>query len=283
MEVYSRLVKPNAPSAKKRFGQHFLRDTGVVDRIVRWIQPGSDDAFFEIGAGDGALSRQLAPSVLHYIALEIDDECIPPLRESLIPYQSAAVVQGDFLQLDLTTFLAQHFSPDMQVRVVGNLPYNIATVIIERLLHHAQSIRDMHFMIQLEVARRITAGPGTKDYGFFSVYCQHHAAVQLGFKVSPACFVPRPKVNSSMVAIRPRRRELNPDFEAAFDEVVKAAFSYRRKTLSNSLARHSGISKIAELLLSQTEIDGSVRAEDLSVSEYERLASTYFHEFRNQK
>jgi 16S rRNA (adenine1518-N6/adenine1519-N6)-dimethyltransferase len=138
-------------------------------------------------------------------------------------------------------------------------------------------------MVQLEVAQRITAGPGSKDFGYFSVYCQHHAVVQMGFRVSPACFVPRPKVNSAVIALLPKRNEWNQGFESAFDEVVKAAFSYRRKTLSNSLARHSVLSDIAQSLLNRTGIDGCARAEDISVSEYERLAMTYHREFQNRK
>jgi len=275
MGVYSRLVKPNAPSAKKRFGQHFLRDTGVIDRIARWIQPVPEDVFLEIGAGDGALSKQLSPSVLRYVALEIDQDFLPQLQETLGQIPSVTIVPGDFLQLDLPQFFSHYFPNNQQIRIVGNLPYNIATVIIERLLQHSQPVRDMHFMVQLEVAQRITADPGSKDYGFFSVYCQHHAAVQLGFKVSPACFVPRPQVNSSMVALRPRPKEFSPAFESSFDEIVKAAFSYRRKTLNNSLARHSGISPFAGHILDQAGIDGTLRAEDLSVADYEHLASRY--------
>ncbi len=281
MEVYSDLVKPNAPGAKKRFGQHFLRDTGVIDRIVRWIQPGSVDSFLEIGAGDGAISKLLAPRVSRYIALEIDLDRIPLLTETLSPFPSAIVVPGDFLQLELSGFLAAQLPPSEKIRVAGNLPYNIATVIIEKLLQNAHPVQDMHFMVQLEVAQRITANPGSKEYGFFSVYCQHHAHVEMGFKVSSACFVPRPKVTSAMVALHPKQRVWNPPFEAAFDEVVKAAFNYRRKTLSNSLSRHAALGAVSDALISHAGINGSARAEELTIQQYEHLASVYWEEFQN--
>jgi len=282
MGVYPRLVKSNAPSAKKRFGQHFLRDTGVIDRIVRWIQPASDDVFLEIGAGDGSLSSRLAPSVSRYLALEIDTECIPQLEQTLKPFPSAVILPGDFLQLDLADLFARFLAPGQTIRIAGNLPYNIATVIIEKLLHPNYPIRDMYFMVQLEVAQRITAHPSSKEYGYLTVYCQHHAEVQLGFKVSPACFVPRPKVSSSMVALRPRLRQTEPGFESKFEEVAKAAFGHRRKTLSNSLSKHPVLGKVSHSLLVRAGIDGSRRAEELTVFEFEHLASIYHNEFRNE-
>jgi 16S rRNA (adenine1518-N6/adenine1519-N6)-dimethyltransferase len=272
----------NAPNAKKRFGQHFLRDTGVIDRIVRWIQPAPDDAFLEIGAGDGALSSQLAPYVANYLALELDSDCIPRLEEALKPFQSAIVIPGDVLHLDLCEIVSQHLKPGQNLRVAGNLPYNIATVIIEKLLHHTLPVSDMFFMVQLEVAQRIAAHPGSHQYGYLSVDCQHHSDVKMGFKVAAACFVPRPNVSSAMISFRPKHNQRDPDFELNFEALAKAAFSYRRKTIANALAKNAVFGAVSPSLLARAGIDGSRRAEELSVGEYEHLASVYHNEFREQ-
>jgi 16S rRNA (adenine1518-N6/adenine1519-N6)-dimethyltransferase len=276
MGAHNRLVKPNEPRLKKRFGQHFLRDTGVVDRIVRLIEPSVDDVFLDIGAGDGALSSRLAPGVSRLLAIEIDVDCIPSLEETLAPFPAATVVSGDILQLDLKELLSPHLLPGMKLRIAGNLPYNIATVIIEKMLHADLPVADMTFMVQLEVAERITAKPGTKEYGSLSVDCQHHSDVRFGFKVSPACFVPRPKVSSAMVSFRPKPSPLGAELEADFEALCKAAFNYRRKTLENSLSRHPMFGKVASLLLKRAGIDGSRRAEQLTVQEYEHLTRAFY-------
>jgi 16S rRNA (adenine1518-N6/adenine1519-N6)-dimethyltransferase len=283
MGVYSRLVKSNAPNAKKRFGQHFLRDTGVIDRIVRWIQPAPNDVFLEIGAGVGSLSCRLAPKVSRFLAVEIDSDCIPKLEEALQPIQGSIVIPGDFLRMDIPALASRFLAPGQQLRVAGNLPYNIATAIIEKLLHSGIPILDMFFMVQLEVAQRITADPGSRQYGYLSVDCQHHSDVQAGFRVSASCFVPRPKVTSSMVALRPKHREFDPEFEADFEAICKAAFGHRRKTLSNALAKSAVFGTIANALLNHAGINGSRRAEELSVGEYEHLASIYRSAFGREE
>ncbi|MDM7998287.1 MAG: 16S rRNA (adenine(1518)-N(6)/adenine(1519)-N(6))-dimethyltransferase RsmA [Acidobacteriota bacterium] len=270
-----RLVKPNEPGAKKRFGQHFLRDTGVLDRITRWIQPSSGDLFLDIGAGAGALSLRLIPKAARLLSIEIDEDCIPQLQESLSPFPNAVVISGDFLQLKLEDLLAPYLQPGFRLRIAGNLPYNIATAIIERLLHANLPVYDMSFMVQLEVAQRITALPGKREYGYFSVECQHHAEVRFGFKVSPACFVPRPNVVSAMVSFHPKSSSLDSTVEPYFEMLTKAAFSYRRKTLENSLSRHPVLHGFSSLLLKRAGISGSRRAEALSVQEFEHLARVY--------
>jgi 16S rRNA (adenine1518-N6/adenine1519-N6)-dimethyltransferase len=275
MEVDTQLVKPNEPGAKKRFGQHFLRDTGVLDRIVRWIHPSREELFLDIGAGDGALSTRLAPEVSCLLAIEIDSDRIPLLQTSLAAHATATVIPGDILQLDLEELVAPYLQPGGKLRIAGNLPYNISTVIIEKLLHTNLPILDMTFMVQLEVAQRITAVPGTREYGYFSVECQHHADARFGFKVSPACFVPRPKVVSAMVAFRPKTSALDSAVEPDFEIITKAAFSYRRKTIDNSLSRHPSLGSLSRQLLKRAGIDGSRRAEQLSVQDYEHLTRTY--------
>ncbi len=280
MGAHSRLVKPNEPMLKKRFGQHFLRDRGVIDRIVRWINPGPGDLFLEIGAGDGALSTQLAPLSAQLLAVEMDVDCIPILENKLSPHKSAVVIAADFLRLNLADLLSGYTQADWALRIAGNLPYNIGTAILDILLHASLPIEDMHFMLQLEVVQRITAAPGSRDYGYLSVDCQHHCLVRMGFKVPPACFVPRPKVSSATISFRPKHPEkVHAEFERHFEAIAKAAFSHRRKTLANSLGRNPVYGKISEELLAQAGIDGSRRAEELSVPEYEHLAEMYLKHF----
>jgi 16S rRNA (adenine1518-N6/adenine1519-N6)-dimethyltransferase len=273
MGAHSSLVKPNESRPKRRFGQHFLRDTGVLERIIRWIQPAPDDFFLEIGAGDGALSLQLAQKTARLLAIEIDRDCIPLLEGALEPVESATIIPGNILNLNLPELIARYARPDQEIRVAGNLPYNIATAIIDRLLHSHLRIMDLSFMVQLEVAQRITAVPGSRQYGYLSVDCQHHADVQMGFKISPACFVPRPKVHSAVVSLRPKANLRDSDFETAFETLTKAAFTHRRKTLQNSLRRHARLGNVSQNLLNRAGIDGSRRAEDIAVREYETLAA----------
>jgi 16S rRNA (adenine1518-N6/adenine1519-N6)-dimethyltransferase len=284
MGASPRVVKSNEPSPKKRFGQHFLRDTGVVERIVRWIQPSPADLFLEIGAGTGLLSCRLAPKIGRLLAVEIDLDIIPELERALKPFPSAQIIQGDILQLDLEEIAATRSDPGQTLRIAGNLPYNVATAIIEKLLRRASlPIQDMFFMVQLEVAQRIAAPPGSRQYGLLSVVCQHYSEVRLGFKVSSACFVPRPQVSSAMISLRPKHEVNDASYEAGFELIAKAAFSYRRKTLANSMARNPALGSISLDLLSRADIDGSRRAEELSIEEYEHLARIYHGEFSSER
>jgi 16S rRNA (adenine1518-N6/adenine1519-N6)-dimethyltransferase len=279
MGVRSRLVKSNKAAPKKRFGQHFLRDTGVLQRIVRWIQPASNDLFLEIGAGDGVLSTRLAQKAARLIAIEVDMDCIPGLERALAPVESATIIAGDVLQLDFAELASRYLQPGQRLRVAGNLPYNIGTAIIAKFLHCGLPIEDLFFMVQLEVAERITARPGSREYGFLSVDCQHRSDVRMGFKVSPSCFVPRPKVCSAMLSFRPKAVSQDPAIEFHFAALSKAAFSYRRKTLENSLRRHPVYGNISGALLDRAGIDRSRRAEELSVQEYEYLAAIFCRHF----
>ncbi len=260
---------------KKRYGQHFLRDTGILNRIVGLISPTRNDLILEIGGGEGALSTRLAPEVLRLLVMEIDRDLIPSLTRSLAPYPYTEVLEQDVLHADLAAITSPYLSPGVRLRIVGNLPYNIGTAIIEKLLFQGLPIEDMIFMLQLETAERINASPGSKDYGYFSVFCQHLCETRLGLKVSPACFVPRPKVHSAMITLRPRNRSRMPDSESCFLRITRAAFAYRRKKLANSLRQDPELGPPAEAILNLAGIDGTRRAEDLSVGEYEHLAEVF--------
>ncbi len=260
---------------KRRFGQHFLRDTGILARLEREINPLPTDSIIEIGAGDGSLSVKVAPSAGRFCALEVDDDQIPSLEGALAPYSNSTVIHGDILEMDLEQLLRDMQLDAANTRLIGNLPYNIASAIIHRCLRLREPVRDMIYMVQLEVAQRIISSPHSRAYGVLSVDCQHRADVRLLFKVSPACFCPRPKVMSAVVQIRPRGIQAGTPLDRAFDDVVKAAFAHRRKTLENSYRRHPAIGPIAGALLESAGVQGTRRAEDLSVAEYERLAHAF--------
>ena len=229
----------------------------------------------EIGGGEGALSSRLAPEVCKLLVIEIDQDLIPTLIQTLAPFPNAAVLGLDVLHADLAAIAEPSLSAGARLRIVGNLPYNIGTAIIEKLLLQRLPIEDMVFMLQLETAERINAAPGSKDYGFFSVFCQHFCETGLDLKVSPACFVPRPKVYSAMITLRPRKSSRTPDSDSFFLKLTKAAFAYRRKKLANSLRRNPELGPLTGAILHHAGIDGTRRAEDLSVEEYEHLAETF--------
>ena len=271
--LYGAHNKPGAYEAKKRLGQHFLKDTGILDRILRWISPSAGQDFIEIGAGTGTLSVRLAEKAGTLVAIEFDGDCIPVLEETLSPFDSAAVVHADILGLDLAELTGEYLRPGQNLRIAGNLPYNIGTAIIGKLLRSDIPIEAMFFMLQLEVAERILALPDTREYGSLSVLCQHYAKASMGFKVPPECFVPRPKVMSAVISLYPKPRDKNAERYTDFEELVKASFAYRRKTLANSLFRSAHFGGITAELLEKADIDGARRAESLSVQEYERLAN----------
>jgi len=283
MRSYSSVVKPYTMNPKKRLGQHFLRDTGVIERIIRWMDPRPNDIFLEIGAGDGSLSLGLAPLVAHLFAIELDRECIPILEKKLHPYTSAEVVHANILELNPTRLLSPDLQPQQRLRIAGNLPYNISTAIINAFLHYSLPVHDMLFMVQTEVAQRIAAAPGNRQYGYLSVLCQHHCDIKLGFKVSPSCFVPRPKVSSSMISLHPKKLSQDSEFEADFELLGKAAFGHRRKTLANSLGKHTVFAPIVSSLLQHANIDRSRRAETLSVEEFETLTRIYREKVKSRK
>ncbi len=260
---------------KKRYGQHFLRDIGTIDRIVRLIAPAPNDVMIEIGGGDAALSVRLAPKVYQLVTVEIDRDLIPVLEEALTSFPNAEVISQDILETDLGAIAQSRLAPGLRLRVVGNLPYNVGTAIVENLLVQLLPIEDMTFMLQLETAQRITAVPGTREYGFFSVLCQYFCDTKLCLRIPPACFVPRPRVQSALVSLRLRRRIRSPRAEQVFVKVTKAAFAYRRKKLVNSLRQDAALGCLAGRILGVAHIDGSRRPEDLSVQEYERLTDAF--------
>lgn len=248
-------------SPRKRFGQNFLQNRHIIDEILRAINPQATDNILEIGPGLGALTQPLLRKLDQLTAVEIDTDLQQYLAGLPIAQGKLQLISADALTLDYS-----QFGPNL--RVVGNLPYNISTPILIHLLQFASSIEDMYFMLQKEVVDRMAAAPGSKAYGRLSVMLQYHCEVEHLFNVPPEAFEPQPKVDSAMVRLIPFRT--SPFDLVAVDQLerlVASAFAMRRKTLTNNL---KGIISFAQL--TDLGIDGGKRPEQISVAEYVQLA-----------
>jgi 16S rRNA (adenine1518-N6/adenine1519-N6)-dimethyltransferase len=245
-------VKP-----RKRFGQHFLHDPGVLKRIVAALDPAPGDTVVEIGPGEGALTRPLLERLERLTAIEIDRDLAARLQ-SAFPAGRLTVIVADVLDYDFSLLPAGF-------RVVGNLPYNISTPILFHLTRQAGRVRDLHFMLQKEVVERMVAAPSTPDYGRLSVALQARFAMRKLFDVAPGAFRPPPKVDSAVVRLVPLPEKLACD-EARLDQILRAAFSARRKTLRNALPLEPGDYEALG-------IDPRLRPENLAPADYVRIAA----------
>ncbi|MDB5817469.1 MAG: rsmA [Rhizobacter sp.] len=245
-------------TARKRFGQHFLTDHGVIDAIVDAIDPRDGDVLVEIGPGLGALTFPLVAQSKALTVLELDRD----LAERLRRRPELTVIEGDALRFDFAALAGERGSP---LRVVGNLPYNISTPLLFHLLESVDQVKDQHFMLQKEVVDRMAAEPGHKDYGRLSVMLQWRYAIESVFDVPPEAFDPPPRVHSSVVRMKPLPAPPGVP-EKLLSEIVTVAFSQRRKILRNTLGRW------LEEHGSTTPFDVQRRAEEVPVSEYLTLA-----------
>ncbi len=250
--------------AKKRFGQNFLHDAGVIDRIIRSINPQRDDAIVEIGPGLGALTAPLLKKLDKLRVVELDRDVIPHLLANCENNPNLDIVMSDALKVDYGSLAPAQG----KLRLVGNLPYNISTPILFHLLRYAEHITDMHFMLQKEVVDRMAAEPGDDDYGRLTVALAARAHVVKLFTVGPGAFTPAPKVDSAIVRLVPRPPAFEIVDHALFDRIVAAAFSQRRKTLSNGLKTLMTADQIRE-----AGIDPGIRAERLSAAEFASLTT----------
>jgi 16S rRNA (adenine1518-N6/adenine1519-N6)-dimethyltransferase len=252
------------PRARKRFGQHFLHDPMVLDRIVEAISATSADALVEIGPGRGALTRELIGSPHASLdVIEIDRDLAAHLRATLGQPHDVTVHEEDALDFDFSALAARR---NAKLRVVGNLPYNVSTPLLFHLLSSAAHVADMHFMLQREVVARIAAQPGDDDYGRLTVMLAPWITAESLFEVGPGAFHPRPKVWSAVVRMTVRCEPafaISPNFAA----VVAAAFSHRRKTLRNALKDVASREEIES-----SGIDAGMRPETLSAEEFNRVA-----------
>ena len=246
--------------ARKRFGQNFLRDEGIVNSIIAAIHPQPGDHLVEIGPGQGALTGYLSASGCALDVIELDRDLVPGLLAAFSVNPRFRLHSADALKFDFAS-LAQDGAP---LRVVGNLPYNISTPLIFRLLEQAALIRDMHFMLQLEVVDRLAAVPGNRHWGRLGIMAQYYCEVEKLFEVPPEAFNPRPKVQSAIVRLTPRPTATRPDCDAdLLRQVVQSAFGQRRKTLRNNLKGLIDTDGLETL-----GIDPSARAESLELSQF---------------
>jgi len=259
---------------RKRFGQHFLHDAGILRRIVEAIAPRPDDRVVEIGPGEGALTLPLLRAARRMTAIELDRDLIVALAERVRDVGDLTIVSADVLTVDFTALAAGGTAePGLlpggsQLRIVGNLPYNISTPILFHCLDHAAAIADMHFMLQKEVVERMAAPPGSKTYGRLSVMLQLRCSVEALFKVPPGAFRPPPKVDLAIVRLTPLPASALPDIDPrALDRVVRAAFGQRRKTLANALRDVLSAAKIES-----AGVDPRARAEQLAPDAFVALA-----------
>jgi 16S rRNA (adenine1518-N6/adenine1519-N6)-dimethyltransferase len=246
----------------KRFGQNYLLDSNILNKIVKEIDPAPEDNIVEIGPGRGALTAKLFQKVKSLTAVEIDIRVIEELQQK---FPGLKLIADDFINLNLQNFKG---NKDNKLRIVGNIPYNLTSPILFHLIKYADIIQDTVLMVQHEVAKRMIALKGTKDYGILSVILKYFCDTEYCFKVSPNVFFPRPKVDSAVVHICFKDKNHVHDEKQSFINIVKASFGNRRKTLKNSLSN----SIFKELNFADSGIDLSLRAEQLEVEDFIRLA-----------
>ena len=263
---------------QKKFGQNFLIDTHVLDKIIRAAEIGSDDCVLEIGPGIGTMTQYLACAAKKVIAVEIDRALIPILEDTLDGFDNVRVINEDVLKVDIAE-LAEKENGGKPIKVVANLPYYITTPIIMGLFENHVPLKSITVMVQKEVADRMQVGPGTKDYGALSLAVQYYAKPYIVANVPPNCFMPRPKVGSAV--IRLERHEEPPvrvrDEKLMF-RIIRASFNQRRKTLVNGLNNSPELNFTKEQIGEAVTRLGrgvSVRGEALSLQEFAQLADIF--------
>jgi len=260
---------------KKRFGQNFLVDRNVLNKVLDAAEIREGDPVLEIGPGAGAVTVALADRGAKVVAVEIDRGMIEILSEVVSGRSNVEVVTADILNLDMPSFLAERFG-EQRIKVIGNLPYYITSPIIAGLLGARGHIERIVLMVQKEVAERIRAHPGTKDYGSMSVFVQFHAETEIVAHVSKNVFMPPPEVSSAILRLTPRRTPpVEVPSEGLFFDVVHCAFGQRRKTLLNSLSDCPALGLSKEQvgrILHDAQIEPSRRAETLSLADFAGIA-----------
>lgn len=249
---------------RKRFGQNFLHDASIIDRILGSLQAKSGEHWLEIGPGQGALTLPLLKQGLRLDVVELDRDLVALLNKKFAHYgERLKIHSGDALRFDFAALA----DGGEKLRVIGNLPYNISTPLMFHLLESTRCIRDMHFMLQKEVVERICARPDTRQYGKLSVMMQYYCSAEPLFEVPPESFDPTPKVMSAVVRLLPHDAPPVAADVAKLGRVVTAAFSQRRKTLRNALKKLINEEQMAELA-----IDSKLRAENIGLEDFAKLS-----------
>ena len=262
-------------SAKKKFGQNFLIDDNILCGIVEAAGITKDDCVLEIGPGIGTLTQYLAESAGKVVTVEIDTSLLPVLEETLSSYDNVTVINKDVLKVDIDSIVSEYNS-DRPIKVVANLPYYITTPIIMKLFESGARIESVTVMVQKEVADRMAAGPGNKDYGALSLAVAYHASAQSVMDVPPSCFIPQPGVGSSVVYLKKHEyKPVTANDEKYMFEIIRTAFNQRRKTLSNSLSNNPSLKvsrQQVQAALTNMGIDEKARGEVLTLSQFAELS-----------
>lgn len=259
---------------QKKYGQNFLIDTRVLDKIMGAADLTEDDCVLEIGPGIGTMTQYLAERAGEVVAVEIDRNLIPILEETLSAYTNVTLINQDILKMDVKKLARER---GKALKVVANLPYYITTPIIMGLFENHVPLKSITVMVQKEVAQRMQVGPGTKDYGALSLAVQYYARPQVVASVSPGCFIPRPGVGSAVIRLdRYEKPPVEVDDERFLFAVIRAAFNQRRKTLANSLgnAKELGVSRQqATAALEKLGFEPSIRGEALALEQFARFCN----------
>ena len=254
----------------KRFGQNYISDQNILNNIVKEINPQIDDNLIEIGPGLGSLTKRLVTYTPAFTAIEIDNRVIENLVQK---FPGVNLINDDFLNIDLSKL---YNNSKNKLRIVGNIPYNLTSPIIFKMIENNSMISDSVIMVQAEVAQRMTAKKGSKDYGILSVLLNYFSDVKFCFRVSPNVFFPPPKVFSSVVHIFFKELQDTKEEQVYFIKTVKAAFGNRRKTLKNSLSNNPATSCVKDVDFKPSGINLSLRAEQLDVDDFKKLSNYIF-------
>ncbi len=261
---------------QKKFGQNFLIDTSVLDRIIAAAEITEEDCVLEIGPGIGTMTQYLAESAGEVVAVEIDRNLIPILEETLSDYENVTVINDDILKVDINK-IAEQRNGGRPIKVVANLPYYITTPIIMGLFEKHVPLKSITVMVQKEVAERMQVGPGTKDYGALSLAVQYYAKPEVVANVPPNCFIPRPGVGSAVIRLtRHEEPPVHVENESKMFSLIRASFAQRRKTLVNGLgnAPELGIPKERVLtVLEEMNLPPMVRGEALTLEQFAELSN----------
>lgn len=268
-----KVIQENGFRFQKRFGQNFLIDNHVLDKIISAADVTKEDCALEIGPGIGTMTQALAEASKQVVAVEIDKNLIPILSETLKDYANVTIINEDVLKLNLNEII-QRYNEGRPVKVVANLPYYITTPIIMGLFESGAPIESITVMVQKEVADRMKCGPGSKDYGALSLAVQYYAYPEVVAQVPPNCFIPRPNVGSSVIKLtRWEKPPVTVEEPGFMFRLIKAAFGQRRKTLVNALASGASIEKeVTAAALKQLGLPENIRGEALSLQQFANLS-----------
>ena len=260
---------------QKKFGQNFLIDTHVLEKIISAAGITKNDCVLEIGPGIGTMTQYLAENAGHVVAVEIDRNLIPILKETLADYDNVTVINEDILRVDIKA-LAEEYNDGKPIKVVANLPYYITTPIIMGLFESGVPIDNITVMVQKEVADRMKEGPGSKDYGALSLAVQYYAEPEIVANVPPNCFIPRPNVGSAVIRLT-RHKEMPVEVKdpALMFKIIRASFNQRRKTLQNGLGNAPELPYTKEQIaaaIAEMGLTPTIRGEALSLAQFAQLS-----------